>query len=82
MFTFVQSDPAAASTSLEGIYCIRSCYNFCLRENFRERECSKWSILAIQNNLSPPANIRKHSEYHRYTEGSRMSLEYREHSFE
>ena len=26
----LQSDPAAASTSLEGIYCIRSCNNFCL----------------------------------------------------
>ena len=40
--TFLQFGPATASTSLEDIYCIRSCNNFCLvivvRERERERE--------------------------------------------
>ena len=36
----MQSDPAAASTSLEGIYCIRSCNNFCL------------IIVVLENDLS------------------------------
>ena len=36
----LQSDPAAASTSLEGIYCIRSCNNFC------------WIIVVWENDLS------------------------------
>ena len=35
---FVQSGPAAASTSLEDIYCICSCNNFCLVIVVRERE--------------------------------------------
>ena len=37
---FLQSDPAAASTSLEDIYCIRSCNNFCLVIVVRENDPS------------------------------------------
>ena len=38
MCVFLQSDPAAASTSLEGIYCIRSCNNLSLVIVVKERE--------------------------------------------
>ena len=34
----LKSDPAAASTSLEGMYCIHSCNNFCLVIIMREGE--------------------------------------------
>ena len=45
MGTFLQSDPAAASTSLEDIYCIRSCNKFCLVIVVRERDINNIKII-------------------------------------
>ena len=56
MCAFLRSDPAAASTSLEDVHCIRSCNNFSLVVIVRKRECSEWSNLPVQNNLSPLVN--------------------------